>query len=135
MSFMYVDIFFLSFLHPFSALMAIWATVEFYHDYLYVIYPAMAPSSINELTIREIELGVKPGHGWLRSSQVMQVFVVTDLLDSRFHLNLHKIGGACFYLFIIFLKLFYVVCSYYYLFSTLLPLSVLLEVEKKPAPS
>lgn len=52
-----------------SAFMVIWATSDVYQDSLYVIYPAMAPDSIDQLTKGALALGVKPGHGWTRSFQ------------------------------------------------------------------
>jgi len=57
-----------------SAFMAIWATRDVYQDSLYVIYPAMAPDSMDQISESALGLGVRPGHGWTRSFQaVMQL--------------------------------------------------------------
>jgi len=52
-----------------SAFMAYWATRDVYQDSLYVIYPAMAPDTIDQLSKFALAHGVKPGHGWTRSFQ------------------------------------------------------------------
>ena len=49
--------------------MAYWATRDVYQDSLYVIYPAMAPDTIDQLSKFALAHGVKPGHGWTRSFQ------------------------------------------------------------------
>ena len=50
--------------------MVIWATRDVYQDTLYLIYPAMAPDSVKQLSEGAVALGVEVGHGWTRSFQV-----------------------------------------------------------------